>query len=232
VHSDLDAFLLDAGNNVVRVAGSPVFSHNDNIGDTQQPFELLSWENTGPEQDVRLVINRFAGSNPRLKFALQGSGSVTETEYDESEQGDVVGPLVFGQPGAASAIGVGAVPFNDSTKPEDFSSPGAVKHFFGPVVGSAPAALIAPQEISKPDFAATDGGATTFFSQQELDGIWRFFGTLAATPHAAAVMALMRQANPTASAAQLRTALAQTARKVGAFGPTAVGTGLIDAFAA
>jgi hypothetical protein len=124
------------------------------------------------------------------------------------------------------------VPFDNSAQPEVFSSPGPVAHFFGPVVGTAPAAPIAPQQIAKPDFAATDGGATTFFSQLESDGIWRFFGTSASTPHAAAAVALMRQANPSAGADQLRTALSQTARRVGAFGPGAVGTGLIDVFAA
>ena len=231
VQTDLDAFLLDNEGGLVRVGGDPVFSAEDNIN--QKPFEFLSWENTeAADLEVQLQINRFAGPapGPRFKVEAQGANGLIESEYEVSNGGDVVGPLVYGQPGAASAIAVGAVPYNDSAKPEEFSSPGPVTHYFGPVVGTTPAAAIVPQQIPKPDIAATDGGATTFFSQQEPDKTWRFFGTSAATPHATAVMALMRQANPSASADQLRAALTRTARPVGGF--PGVGAGLVDAFAA
>ena len=50
--------------------------------------------------------------------------------------------------------------------------------------------------IAKPDIAATDCGATTFFASLSA-GVWRFCGTSAAAPHAAAVAALVRQAKPT-----------------------------------
>ncbi|HYJ22414.1 MAG TPA: S8 family serine peptidase, partial [Solirubrobacterales bacterium] len=232
VGTDLDAFLLDEDGNVLSAAGAPVAAVEDNVFGSQRPFEFLSWDNAGPTQEVQLVVNRFSGSAPRLKFALLENGrGVSATEYPQSSLGDVVGPTVFGHSGSAAAISVGAVRYDEATKPERFSSRGPVKHYFGPATGPGPAAATGEQTIAKPDLAATDGGANTFFGAFQA-GVWRFFGTSAAAPHAAAVAALMRQANPTASAAQIRAALVATARPVGAFGPTAVGAGLVDAFGA
>jgi subtilisin family serine protease len=235
VGTDLDAFLLDDEEKLLEpeVEGEPipVVSLEDNIGVSERPFEFLAWTNPGPEEEVRLVINRFAGATPRLKFALlENGGGVSAIEHPVSTESDVVGPTVFGHSGAESAVGVGAVRFDDSTEPEGFSSRGPVKHFFGPVTGASPAAATGEQFIPKPDLVATDCGATTFFSF--FVGVWRFCGTSAAAPHAAAVAALVRQANPGANAEQVQAALVGTARPVGAFGSDAVGAGLIDADAA
>jgi hypothetical protein len=232
VGTDLDAFLLDDEGKLVKVEGAPVGAVEDNVGGSQRPFEFLSWENAGAAQEVQLVINRFSGASPRLKFALLENGrGVSETEYPQSAMGDVVGPTVFGHSGSAAAIAAGAVRYDDASKPERFSSRGPVKHYFGPVTGPAPAAATGEQVIAKPDLAATDGGANTFFGVLQA-GAWRFYGTSAAAPHAAAVAALVREANPGASAAQVRAALGASAHPVGAFGPTAVGAGLVDAFGA
>ncbi|HET7510849.1 MAG TPA: S8 family serine peptidase, partial [Solirubrobacterales bacterium] len=59
---------------------------------------------------------------------------------------------------------------------------------------------------------------------------WRFCGTSAAAPHAAAVAALLRQAKPSLSGEELREALTETADPVGSFGTDAVGGGLVNAF--
>lgn len=231
VSTDLDAYLIDQNGKVA--AGSI----EDNVGVSQRPVEILQWENeTSSAQTVQLAVNRFSGTaSPRLKFALlQNGGGVTATDYPESSGGpggDVVGPTVFGHAGAAAAIGVGAVRYSDGSKPERYSSRGPVKHYFGPVVNASPAPPTGEQVISKPDLVATDCGATSFFARLEA-GAWRFCGTSAAAPHAAAVAALVRQANPGASATQVRAALEGTARPVGAFGASAVGSGLVDAYGA
>ncbi len=229
VSDDVDAFLLDS-------KGKPVtgsIEDNSSASGTQQPVELVEWENdTGAKAQVQLAINRYSGTEaPPLKFALlQNGGGVTATEYPESSGGDTVGPTVFGHSGAASAVGVGAVPFDDSEEPEEYSSHGPVTHYFGPVTGSkTPAgALGSPEVIAKPDVVATDGGANTFFGSCQ-SHVWRFYGTSAAAPHAAAVAALEREAASGATPAEVRQAQVDSALPVGAFPPEAVGAGLVDA---
>ena len=98
-----------------------------------------------------------------------------------------------------------------------------------PNTALAAAPLAQPLEITKPDLVATDCGLTTFFVPTSTPGINRFCGTSAAAPHAAAVAALMRDANPAMTVAQIRTALAASARPIGNLGPDVVGAGLVDA---
>lgn len=245
VETDLDAYLLDAAGKPLEVKVNEedflVGSADDNP-ESGEPLEYFTWKNTSSEPvDVQLAIDRCAAAcnpaasesaNPRLKVTLLQNGSgVSAFEYPESTGGDVVGPTIFGHAGSPAAVGVGAVPFNDSAEPEEYSSRGPLTHYFEPFNEDTPAAPVPPQQIAKPDLVATDGGANTFFGPFVL-GARRFFGTSAAAPHAAAVAALMKQANPSLSFAQMRSVMAATARPVGAFGPNAVGAGLVDAYGA
>src|SRR5215218_7025354 len=230
VGSDLDAFLLSETGKLLTASSE----ENAGASGTQRPVEIVQWENTSTvAKSVRLVVNRFSGATPRLKFILlQNGGGVTATEYPEASGEDVVGPAIYGHAASAAAIAVAAVPFNNSAKVERYSSRGPVTHYFGPVEGSTPAApLGSPEVLAKPDLAATDCGATTFFASLSA-GVWRFCGTSAAAPHAAAAAALVRQAKPTLPEQQVRAALTDTAVPVGAFPATAAGAGLLDAFAA
>jgi hypothetical protein len=240
-HTDLDAYLLDSKGNLLAEATS------DNVGGTERPVEILQWENTGnSSKEVQLAVNRCSGScnhaasgttTPRLKLALLENGAgVTETEYPVSGGGDTVGPAIFGHSGAAGAVSVGAVSYKEGphpSQPERYSSRGPVTHYFGPVgSGNSPAPeLGAPEVLAKPDVAATDCGATTFFAFF-VETTWRFCGTSAAAPHAAGVAALELQAKPGATPAEVRGAQTATAVPVGTFGPEAVGAGLLDADAA
>jgi subtilisin family serine protease len=203
------------------------YSENDNAL-TKTPFEFLSYSNPYPTpQTYRVVLNRYSGSGtPRLKLIYHRS-NLTSVEYPTSTGGDIVGPTVTGHSGAVAAMSVAAVPYDNSHMPESFTSHGPKTNYWGPVDGSTPAgALGAPKVLSKPDVAATDGGQTTFFIG---DPPYRFYGTSAAAPHAAAVAALMLDGFPEATVAQIRNGLRSTARPVGRWGTRSVGAGLIDA---
>jgi Subtilase family len=227
VLTDFDAFVLSEGEIVAA-------SYEGNAGPTgtQRPVEILQWENSSAtSKTVQLVINRYSGLSPRLKFIFL-QGGISAIEYPDPGGEDVAGPAIFGHAGAASAISVAAVPFNNSNVVEPYSSRGPVAHYFGPVEGPMPAApLVTPDLVPKPDLAATDCGATTFFAFLS-GGTWRFCGTSAAAPHIAALAGLVRQAKPSLSEQQVRDALADSAVPVGTFPPEAVGAGLVDTFGA
>jgi hypothetical protein len=229
VTTDLDSFLLDANGNMIAA------SAEDNVAFSQAPFEFFGWENlSGSQRTVQLVVNRFAGSLPRLKVAFleNGSEDVEAIEYPRSSGTDVVGPTVFGHNGAADAISVGAVPFNDSLAVEEYSSRGPVTHYFGPVEGSLPAAKLgSPEVLSKPDVAATDCGRTTFFAFFAAPS-WRFCGTSASAPHTAAIAALMAEAEPGVTPSEIRAALLSSAVEVPAVDECGVGAGLVEAVGA
>ncbi len=235
VTTDLDAYLVSQGGTLLAE------SENFNVDTTQKPFELVGWKNsTGVAQNINLAINRCDSvcgdgggdkKSPRLKFIFVQNGDTRAlpTEYLSSNSTDVVGPAIFGHNGAENAVSVAAVPFDDSTTAEQYSSRGPEALYFGPVSGSSPASpLSSPRVLSKPDVAATDCGVTTFFAS--FDGSnWRFCGTSAAAPHAAAIAALQLEADPSATFAQVRNAQQSTADPIGSFGPFDVGGGLLNA---
>ncbi len=243
VSTDIDVHLLDSSGKQIKEKGLAVGGFEDNPGVSQKPVEVFQWTNSaGSAREVQVAIDRCFGecnpgasseTAPRLKLTLlQNGAGVTETEYPQSSGGDVVGPTIFGHSGASSVVSTGAVPYDSDVKPERYSSRGPVTHYFGPVQGTGAAApLASPEVLAKPDLVATDGGANTFFGFLE-SGTWRFYGTSAAAPHAAAVAALIRDADPGTTPAQVRGALTGTARPVGSYGTDAVGSGLIDANAA
>ena len=193
------------------------------MGKTAAPNGPCSWSSTASPAAV-----------PRLKFILlQNGGGVSGTEYPRSGGGDVVGPAIFGHAGAAAAITVGAVPYNNRTgralllaRSGDPLLRTGRRQRRGAPLGS-------PEVISKPEVAATDCGRTTFFSFQpeKEPGIWRFCGTSAAAPHAAGIAALALEAGA-GGPAEVAAALAGTGRTVGTFGPCAAGAGLLDALTA
>jgi len=231
VTDDLDIYLLDDGNN-------PVAWSNDNNLITQTPFEYFDYINTtGRTQRFQLMINRAAGTGtPRLKYMfLQYTAGVLGAQYNTSKGGDIVGPTLYGHSSNRDGFSVAAVPYNNSNAPEYYTSRGPATYYFGPVVSANPAPAISPDVIQQPDFAATDGGCTTFFGSFS-NGCYRFFGTSAATPHAAAVAALLKQpANQlgvTLTPALLKSVLQSTAQPVSGGDVNSVGAGLIDADAA
>jgi hypothetical protein len=225
VTTDFDVFIVNSAGTVVAE------SELDNFG-LQEPVEVTGYTNhTATPQTVSVIIGKYAGAaDPRVKYVMLEPSGVTAVEYDESAGTDIVGPAIFGHAGAASVGSTGAIPYDDATTSEDYSSHGPVTHYFPPVPGTTP--LATPEVLQKPDFAATDNVQGVFFGP--LDGtVHRFAGTSAAAPQAAAIGALLRQYDPVITPAQVMTALHDTARPVANNGASdAVGGGYIDAQAA
>jgi hypothetical protein len=236
--------------------GSPeeeVLTGDGKIGSSlpAQPQDKIRWTNeTGSAVEARLVIARCAGPNcnpaasasadPRLKFTLAGSG-VSGDEYPASKVAgteDTVGPTITGHAGSPYAVSVAAVKFSEPAdgpaEPELYSSRGPAAFYFGPVEGTAPAAPLAtPELLAKPDLTATDCASTTFFVNLYPDGSRHFCGTSEAAPHAAAVAALIEQAAPLATPAEVVEAMESTATPFTRIvRPQAVGAGLVNALRA
>ena len=234
VGTDLDVFLLNSATGAI-IAGSVEDQETD--PSTAIPSEVYSWSNTtGSPMTVQVVLARWSGAPaPRVKFLFAGAGGITSIQFNSSTGGDIVGPTVWGHSGTPEGFSVGAVRYDTRTTPEAFSSRGPRTLYFGPADGTTPAGpLGAPQVVAVPHMAATDGGANTFFGSN-VGGTWRFFGTSAAAPHAAAAAALMweRELPGTLSRAAALSAFTATGHPVPTQGgPTAVGLGLIDALGA
>lgn len=220
VDTDVDIFLVNPNNQQV-VAGA----FDDNIAN-QTPFEFLQFTNNTASTGTTafdLMIQRFSGPSPgRIKYINYG-GNVTITEFNTASG------TIFGHAASANAIAVGAAPYSNQTTPESFTSVGPSTILFQ--ANGTPKA--SPEVRQKPDVTAIDGTDTTFFgSDSDGNGKPNFFGTSAAAPHAAAVAAVVRQANPGFTPIQIYDRLRNTAdASIGSPGVDNVtGHGIINAY--
>ena len=207
--TDYDFYVLDpTGKNVV------AFSNNVQDG-TQKPFEYT--EAAAPYSfpaGTQVVIVKASGEEDRMLHFQWYRGTLTYATSGAAR----------GHSAAAGAISVAATPaaqplsgsipmgpfpnaFAPMAKVETFSSDGPRRIFFD-VNGNLLAGAAAGNFKSnggivrqKPDLTAADGVQTA------TPGFETFYGTSAAAPHAAAIAALVREANPGMTAAQLRAKL-------------------------
>lgn len=232
VTDNLYLYLLDSSNNIV------ASSTYDEVNQYQEPFQYLYYQNTsGSSQTYRIVINRADGTGtPRLKYIFfQDTYGLTSVQYNTSSNGDIVGPTLFGHSATEHGSALAAVPYSSTTTPETYSSRGPATHYYGPVVGTTAASPITPVTMTGPDYAATDGGCTTFFYSYS-SGCYRFYGTSAAAPHAAAVAALLKELASerglTFNQTTVKGWLQSTAASMSGGNTNSVGAGLIDALGA
>ena len=145
---------------------------------------------------------------------------------------------------------LGTVPFTGAANPvELFSSDGPRAIFYTPAgaqIGTGTptfaslAAGTAGQTLPKPDFTGADGVVTRTAGVTQTSGLSPFFGTSAASPHGAAIAALVLSANSSLTNTQIRNILLATAMdnminfnttSTSSFDPDG-GYGVLDAYAA
>ena len=197
--SDVDLFVFDTSNQLFS-------SVANNIG--RDPFEIVSLS----PGTYRVEIGLYSGAAPvdMKLIALDNSGRASFAAVANANDGSV-----FGHAAAAGAIGWGAAYYGDppayGTSPpvvEGFSSTGPTRVDFDKN-GNRLATPVTRQSVA---FTAADGGDTTFFgSDTDGTGFPNFYGTSAAAPDAAAVAALMLQANSALTPADIRTLLQASA---------------------
>lgn len=196
---------------------------------------------TAPET-VNITVGLADGTQApgRIKLAVEGGGLnvVMHGNYAKNA-------TIQGHPGAAGAAAVGAAAFYNTPACgvttavlENYSSQGGAPILFD----ASGTRLTTPITRQKPNFVAPDGGNDTFLGFKDTgdqsavaqcadnSNYPNFFGTSAAAPHAAAIAALMLQADSTLTPAQIYGALQSTALPMANTSPDAnTGYGFIQA---
>jgi hypothetical protein len=172
---------------------------------------------------------------------LRGGEMFSERQFLGDGVNDVVGSSAFGHGGDGSATSVASLKWDDPVYVRPYSSLGPNTLLFEPVsltstVPSPP--YDEPVVVESPQIAAVDGVQTTFFGDPDKE--YRFFGTSAAAPIAAAALALGREYAPsvdsdTLTGIMLLAANANAVRPVNPYADAGFadsvvfGAGLIDA---
>jgi len=197
-NNDYDLFILTPD-------GTSVIDSSTNVQNgTQDPYEQVFFAPIG----FRVVILQKTGAANRFLHLSTNRGELSFNTPGETH----------GHNAASGAYGVAAVcavcvfpsAFSAGDEVETFSSDGP-RHIFFNGNGSA----ITPGNVSstggsvlqKPDITAADGTAVSGAGGFPT----LFYGTSAAAPHAAAIAALLKSANPALTQDQIKTALTSTA---------------------
>ncbi len=185
------------------------------------PDQILAWTNTTQQSDFRVVLYANGGTTPPglFKIIAYGNGAISNPAAGQGS-GSVIGHEMVPGANTVGAMAWSAAPrFGGSNTPERFSSVGTGTFLLA--ANGTP--LAQPQSSQKVDFLAPDGSMTSVLAP--------FYGTSAAAASAAGVAALVVQADPALTPAQVTHVLEATATPaVG--GALATGAGLLDASAA
>ena len=180
----------------------PELSSTTNAFAVQQPYQQTG--NLSLGTNYQIAITKTTQTDPKAGKIPQTHQLAIYTFLDGAS--NLMGkyfnpnpppvPNIFGHPAADSAIAVAAYAFN--WKPaapyqpllDNYTSPGPVTIYFDPNGNR----LSAPVTRLKPEVAGVDGVITTFFGPSYYNYPFAFFGTSAAGPTVAGVVALMLQA--------------------------------------
>ena len=219
--NDYDLFKLNS-------AGTAITGASTNVQDgTQDPFEQMAAATLGE----RIVVVKSSGADRFLHLSTNRARLSIATSGETHGHAATSAANSFG----VAAVNAGLAPANGFTSAnviESFSSDGLRRIFFnanGSAITPGNFSSTGGQVLQKPDLTAADGVTVTgvggFASP--------FFGTSAAAPHAAAIAALIKSANPALTPAQIRTAMTSSAIDISTAGVDRnSGAGIVMAFQA
>ena len=231
--NDYDLFL-------VRADGTVKASSTNVQTGTQNPYEQITTKTLVAGD--RLVVFKKAGAANRAFHLNTNRGELTVgTKGQTAGHASALAAFCVAAAPAGTPFGPGEAQgpypgvYSTSSKVESFSSDGPRRIFYNadttPVTsGNFLFATNGGVVRNKPDATAADGVSTTFASAT---GLNPFFGTSAAAPHAGAIAALLKSADPTLTPAQIRSLLTSTTLDVEAAGYDNIsGYGILQAYQA
>jgi len=170
----------------------------DDVGG--DPVQVLTYTNTSATTAFRLVVFANGGSSLPGLFKIINYGNGTINDDAGTGSGTVIGHELVQGANTVGAVAYGATTaFGGSNTVESYSSVGT-----GTILlNAAGQALSSPVSTGKVNFVAPDGSVTSVFAP--------FYGTSAAAPDAAAVAALMLQADPSLTPGQVTQFLDESA---------------------
>jgi len=212
----------------------------------QDPLQVIlvgnPASNTANSQPTTFKVQVGLANNAapnRIKVAVEGNGlALTMSPFPSTTS-----PTVQGHSMSADAISVGAALYLNTpacgitpAKAEAYSSFGG-----GPTLFDTDGTRLVTQQVrQKPDLVGPDGGSDTFLGQniQQTSSVSgcangttfpNFRGTSAATPHVAAVAALVLEADPNLTVDQLYTIMRASTLSMAPASPNITGSGFIQA---
>src|SRR5208337_2004729 len=229
--SQVDFYVLDGSGNII------ASGITNNVA--QEPQQFVEVPTTGNYfVAIQLVSGPNPGHVEFVQFGQQSTNDLIVSQQFGTGGGTYY-PTSVGHNASANNIGVAAVPWWSPTPflgqnplaSEPFSSSGPEIQVFD----ENGTALSSPLTIQNPSVTAPDGGNTTFFGfvantanppipgqpatstnlyasfTPDQENLPSFFGTSSATPNTAAIAALMLERVPTATPAQIKAALIESA---------------------
>jgi hypothetical protein len=203
--NDYDLFVTDSTGTVIKGFSAAV----QDCSPGSIPDEESDYANPAPGDRIYVVL--FSGV-ARALFVNGWSGGQLAIATTGNTWGHNAGKNTISM--AATYWGSahkGAIPFTGFANPvEPFSSDGPRKIFYNPngteiTPGNVLFATNGGTTLQKPDLTAADGVFTKTL------GFLPFFGTSASSPHAAGIAALVVQARPGFTPAQVKTAMVKSA---------------------
>jgi subtilisin-like proprotein convertase family protein len=205
--NDYDIFRLNTAGTTVASSSTNIQNGNDD------PYEQMSNSTASP----RIVIVKKTGALPRFLHLNTNRGRLSVATAGQTHGHAATTNNFTFDVAATPASAAYPNPFSTANVIETFSSDGPRRIFFqgdGTAITPANFSSTGGAVLIKPDITAADGvfvtGAGDFPGQ--------FFGTSAAAPNAAAIMALIKSQNPGFNQSQLRNALFATALDIEAPG--------------